>query len=303
MRGAEFLMDGFADRSIEKLRARGNPLCVGLDPYPDLIPSLFGDARADIRAVEAFFQAILPIAARHAVAVKPQLGFFEPYGEAGFGLARTLGAAAQALDMLCILDAKRGDIGSTAEGYARAAFNAAPGFDADALTVNPYLGRDSLEPFLSAAEKRGRGVVVLVRTSNPGARDLQDLPVNGAPLWTRVADMIAPEAARLKGETGWSGLMAVCGATYPDDARRLRTLLPHSLLLVPGFGAQGGRARDAVAGFVPGPRGLEGGFVSSSRAALYPQAAAAAKTMAAWRDAVEQAMADAAQALKAAIQL
>ncbi len=189
----------FADRAIEKLRARGSPLCIGLDPYPDQIPALFGDAREDVGALEKFFREILPIAAKHAVAVKPQMGFFEPYGEAGYGLARALSAEAQSLGLISILDAKRGDIGSTAEGYARAAFNAAPGFDADVLTVNPYLGRDSLEPFLAAAEKRGRAVAVLVRTSNPGARDLQDLPVNGAPLWERVAAMIAPDSARLKG--------------------------------------------------------------------------------------------------------
>lgn len=296
------MSSGFADRAIEKLRTRGNPLCIGLDPYPDMIPALFGDARNDIDAIEKFFREILPIAAKHAVAVKPQMGFFEPYGEAGYALARALSAEAQKLGLLSILDAKRGDIGSTAQGYARAAFNAAPGFDADALTVNPYLGRDSLEPFLAAAEKRGRGLAVLVRTSNPGARDLQDLPVNGAPLWERVAEMIAPEAARLKGESGWSGLMAVCGATYPEEARRLRALLPNALFLVPGYGAQGAGAKDAVAGFVPGPHGLEGGFVSSSRAALYPQGATAAKTVAAWREAVDSAMAEAASALRAAVQ-
>jgi orotidine-5'-phosphate decarboxylase len=229
------------------------------------------------------------------------MGFFEPYGEAGYGLARTLSAEAQRLGLLSILDAKRGDIGSTAQGYARAAFDAAPGFDADALTVNPYLGRDSLEPFMAAAEQRGRGLAVLVRTSNPGARDLQDLTVDGAPLWQRVAEMIAPGASRLKGETGWSGLMAVCGATYPQEARTLRALLPDVMFLVPGFGAQGAGAKDAVAGFVKGPQGLEGGFVSSSRAALYPQPAAEAKTIAAWRVAVDHAMAQAAQELRAAV--
>jgi orotidine-5'-phosphate decarboxylase len=295
-------MAKFSDRAIEKLRARGNPLCVGLDPYPDLIPALFGDARSDLGAVEKFFREILPIAAKHAVAVKPQMGFFEPYGEAGYGLARALSGEAQKLGLISILDAKRGDIGSTAEGYARAAFGAAPGFDADVLTVNPYLGKDSLAPFLAAAETRDKGVCILVRTSNPGARDLQDLPVNGAPLWQRVAEMIAPEQARLKGESGWSGLMVVCGATYPDEAKKLRALLPDALFLVPGYGAQGGGAKDAVAGFVPGPNGrLEGGFVSSSRAALYPQAAAEAKTIAAWRQAIDNAMAEAAAALSTAI--
>lgn len=290
----------FADRAIEKVRALRTPLCVGFDPHEKLIPALFGDAR-DIRTIEKFFGEIVPIAAKHAAAVKPQLGLFEPYGEEGYKLARLLSAEAKSRGLLVILDAKRGDIGSTAEGYARAAFDPAPGFDADVLTVNPYLGRDSLEPFLAAAEKGGRGVSVLVRTSNPGARDLQDLSVDGRPLWERTAEMIAPEAARLKGASGWSGLMAVCGATYPAEMGRLRALLPHSLFLVPGYGAQGAGAMEAAAGFVTGPAGREGGLISSSRAALYPQKAAGSATLAAWREAVDEAMGAAAAELGAAM--
>jgi orotidine-5'-phosphate decarboxylase len=289
-------MTAFADRAIEKIRALRTPLCVGFDPHEKMIPRLFGDAR-ELGAVEKFFSEIVAIAAKHAAAVKPQLGLFEPYGEDGYKLARMLSAEARARGLLVILDAKRGDIGSTAEGYARAAFDPAPGFDADVLTVNPYLGMDSLEPFIAAAEKGGRGVSVLVRTSNPGARDLQDLPVDGRPLWERTAEMIAPAAARLAGASGWSGLMAVCGATYPEEMRRLRKLLPTSLFLIPGYGAQGAGAMDAAAGFVPGPAGREGGFISSSRAVLYPQAAAGAATLAAWREAVDDAMGAAAAEL------
>jgi orotidine-5'-phosphate decarboxylase len=230
------------------------------------------------------------------------MGFFEPFGAEGIALAQRLCMDARARGLVVILDAKRGDIGSTAEGYAQACLGPAPGFDADAVTVNPYLGLDSLEPFLSAAERGGKGVIVLVRTSNPGARDLQDLPVEGRPLWERVAEMIAPQVARLDGRSGWSGLMAVCGATYPADARRLRTLLPRSFFLVPGYGAQGGGPADAVAGFVPGPQGREGGFVSASRSVLYPPAAERAATLAAWRAAVDGVMAAAAEGLRAAVQ-
>jgi orotidine-5'-phosphate decarboxylase len=292
----------FADRAIERLRAKGTPLCVGLDPHSAMIPPLFGDAREALDPVAKFFHEIVPIAARHAVAVKPQLGLFEPYGEAGFGLARILCAEAGAAGLIVILDAKRGDIGSTAEGYARAAFGAAPAFDADAVTVNPYLGRDSLEPFVAAAEARGRGVSVLVRTSNPGARDLQDLLVDGRPLWERTAEMLIPAAARLTGASGWSGLMPVCGATYPEEARRLRALLPNTLFLIPGYGAQGAVAADAAASFVSGPSGREGGFISSSRAALYPPAGAKAASLPAWRQAVDEAMAGAAAELAQTIQ-
>ncbi|MGE3302975.1 MAG: orotidine-5'-phosphate decarboxylase, partial [Hyphomonadaceae bacterium] len=165
----------FADRAIEKLRRLGAPLCIGFDPYPDLIPGLFGDARGDLRAVERFFLEILELAAPRAAAVKPQLGFFEPYGAEGYALAQRLCAEARAQGLIVILDAKRGDIGTTAEGYARACLGAAPGFDADAVTVNPYLGFDGLQPYFDMAEQRGKGVFTLVRTSNPGARDLQDL--------------------------------------------------------------------------------------------------------------------------------
>jgi orotidine-5'-phosphate decarboxylase len=290
----------FADRVIEGFRRKNSPLCVGLDPMPDRIPELFGDTREGVGAIERFCEAIVGLAAEHAAVLKPQLGFFEQFGWEGFRLAREMTAEAHAAGMLVLLDAKRGDIGTTAEGYARATLGPPPGFHADCVTVNPYLGKDSLEPFLALAERDDKGVAILVRTSNPGARDLQDLDVNGAPLWRRVAEMIAPESERLKGNSGWSGLMAVAGATYPDEARALRAALPQSLFLVPGYGAQGASAEAAVAGFVPGKNGLEGGVVSSSRAVLYPSAAQAAKTMLEWRAAISDAMAQAAAELRAA---
>ncbi|MBL8548789.1 MAG: orotidine-5'-phosphate decarboxylase [Hyphomonadaceae bacterium] len=287
-------MSAFADRLIEAVRLRDTPLCVGMDPFPDRIPALFGGG---LRAIEAFFAEILEIARTRAAVVKPQIAFFEALGPEGYALTKKLTAEAQAKGLLVILDAKRGDIGSTAAGYAEATIGAG-GFDADAVTVNAYLGRDSLEPFLALARERNKGVIVLVRTSNPGARDLQDLTLEGgAPLWTRVAEMLAPEAKRLEGESGWSGLMAVAGATWPEEAAKLRAILPTSLFLVPGYGAQGASARDAVAGFVNG----EGGVVSSSRAVLYPPAASEARTLDVWRAAIADAM-DAANAeLRAAL--
>jgi orotidine-5'-phosphate decarboxylase len=287
----------FADRLIEGVRQKQSPLCVGLDPLPDRIPAFFGQS-GSIAAIEAFCEAIVEIASRHAAVLKPQVGFFEPLGPEGTRVAMEACAAAQSRGMLVLLDAKRGDIGTTAEGYARATLGPAPGFNADCVTVNPYLGMDSLEPFLAAAERDNKGVAVLVRTSNPGARDLQDLLVDGAPLWRRVAEMIAPQSDRLKGNSGWSGLMAVAGATYPQEVRALRETLPHALFLAPGYGAQGASARDAVAGFVRGKNGLEGGVVSSSRAVLYPQAAQAAKALADWRASIDAAMAQAAAELR-----
>jgi orotidine-5'-phosphate decarboxylase len=234
--------------------------------------------------------------------VKPQLGFFEAFGAEGFKLAQELTREAQGRGLIVLVDAKRGDIGSTAEGYARALLGAKPGFDADAATVNPYLGLDSLEPFIETAEDLRKGVAVLVRTSNPGARDIQGLQADDAPVWTHVARMIAPETERLAGEGGWSGLMAVAGATWPAEAQELRRLLPRSLFLVPGYGAQGAGARDAVAGFVPGPQGrLEGGIVSSSRAILYPEGAQSASSLGDWRTLIGEAMDRARADLEAAI--
>lgn len=281
----------FADRLVEAVRRTGSPLCVGLDPFPDKIPALFGDARHDARALQNFGAEIIDIAAKYAGVLKPQLGLFEPYGPEGVAAARELTALARTKGMLVILDAKRGDIGTTAEGYARASLGPAPGFDADCVTVNPYMGADTLEPFLAIAEAQSKGVCVMVRTSNPGARDLQDLDVNGSPLWKRTAEMIAPLASRLKGQSGWSGLMIVAGATYPQEARALRQVLPDCLFLVPGYGAQGAGAADAIAGFVPGKHGREGGVVSSSRAITYPPAAQNAATLADWRLTIREAIA------------
>jgi orotidine-5'-phosphate decarboxylase len=293
-------MTALADRMIDGVRRMGSPLCIGLDPFPDRIPALFGDARTDANAVAAFGEAIIALAAQHAAVLKPQVGLFEPYGYEGVRVATELTAVARAVGMTVILDAKRGDIGTTAEGYARATLGPAPGYDADCVTVNPYMGLDTLEPYLAIAEKSDKGGLVLVRTSNPGARDMQDWKVGNAPLWARTAEMIAPLAARLKGSSGWSGLMAVVGATYPDEARSIRALLPESLFLVPGYGAQGASAQEAVAGFVVKNGVREGGVVSSSRAVLYPPAAQAAKTLTDWRAAIAAAMTSAKAELRAA---
>ena len=290
----------YADRLIEAVRRKDTPLCVGLDPFPERIPALFGDARDDTSAVLKFGASIIEIAEQHAGVLKPQLGLFEQFGEMGYATARLLTEQARDAGMIVLLDAKRGDIGTTAEGYARATLGPKPGFDADCVTVNPYMGLDTLEPFLSVAERAGKGVAVLVRTSNPGAGDVQDLQVGGAPVWRRVGEMLSGATQRLKGASGWSGLMAVAGATYPEEARALREAMPDALFLVPGYGAQGASAADAVAGFVTKAKGLEGGVVSSSRAVLYPQKAQAAKNMSEWRAAIGNAMAAAAAELRAA---
>lgn len=291
----------YADRLIEAVRAKATPLCVGLDPFADKVPALFGDVeREPAQALLKFGASLIEVAAKHAAVLKPQLGLFEQFGEMGYAAARMLCEHARSEGMIVLLDAKRGDIGTTAEGYARATLGAKPGFDADCVTVNPYMGKDTLRPFVETAKANGKGVAVLVRTSNPGAGDFQDLQVGGAPLWRRVAEMLAPEQQELMGASGWSGLMAVAGATYPEEARMLREAMPHALFLVPGYGAQGASAADAVAGFVATRQGLEGGVVSSSRAVSYPPAAQVAKNMNDWRAAIDDAMRAAAEELRTA---
>lgn len=277
----------FADRLMDRVRVSGAPLCIGLDPYPAQIPSLFGSG---IEAMAAFCEEIVALAAVHGGALKPQSALFEAMGWEGVRLLHAVISHARALGLPIILDAKRGDIGATAAGYAAASLGPAPGMDADAVTVSPYMGADSLAPFLDLARARAKGVAALVRTSNPGGADLQALISADRPVWAHVAQMLAPHVPLLLGDCGWSGLMAVAGATAPLEAARLRRLLPQALFLVPGYGAQGASARDAVAGFTRTPRGLEGGVVNASRLVLYPTGADRAGSLSAWRAMIAEAM-------------
>lgn len=287
--------DHFGDAVIHRVRALGHPLCVGLDPHLGLIPELFqnGTMRpTDPRTATSvgwLMDAIIPRLAGRVAVVKPQLAFFEQIGPAGLTiLAKTIETAREA-GLLVLLDGKRGDIGSTAEAYARAWLGPHATTPGDALTVSPYLGTDTLQPFLDVGPESG--VFVLVKTSNPGSGAFQDLEVNGRPIWLHVADALAETSAARRGPaTGWSSLGAVIGATYPDQGERLRDALPEALFLVPGYGAQGGSARDAVRGFVQGPAGREGGIVSASRSILFPEAAATAGSMRDWDRAIDDAI-------------
>jgi orotidine-5'-phosphate decarboxylase len=298
----------FADRLIRRVRALGHPLCVGIDPHLELLPRAFrrgrmaaGDLSA-ARAVEAYSLALLERVAGRVAAVKPQSACYERLGPAGIAaLARVMDEARRA-GLLVVLDAKRGDIGSTAASYASAYLAADAPMRADALTLSPYLGMDSLEPFFAAAHAGGAGVFVLLRTSNPGAVDLQDLVVRDQPVYQRLADLLQPLALKLRGPSSeWSGLGVVVGATWPDESRRVRELLPGSLFLVPGYGAQGASAADAVAGFVRGPAGqLEGGLVNASRAIGFP-AGGDDGSAAAWERAVDDALARSVEELSAAV--
>jgi len=253
-------------------------------------------------AVEEFLAAVIDRLAGRIAIIKPQIAFFERLGWRGMQILDGLCARARAADLMVLLDAKRGDIGSTAEGYAGAYLTEDAAMPVDAITLNPYLGFETLEPFVRAASQVGRGLFVLVKTSNPGSGDLQDRDVEGEPLFGRVADGLARIEADLLGQkTGWSSLGVVCGATWPEQARRVRDALPKALFLVPGYGAQGASAADAVQSFVPGPNGLEGGLVNSSRAILFPETAQSVKTASIWEPALEEALAKAIDELGNAI--
>lgn len=292
------LREGFADRLIVATRRLG-PLCVGIDPHPGRIPDLFGGDTPE--GLAAWGEALVEAAAGRAAVVKPQAALFERHGPAGMSALQRVCLAAREAGLIVILDAKRGDIGSTAEGYARAYLAADAPFFCDAVTVNPYMGVETLEPFFRLGESEGKGVAVLTRTSNPGAADFQLRDMEGAALYTRVAEALEPAIERLEGAHGWSSVMLVAGATAPEEARLLRTVALHALFLVPGYGAQGAGAADAVAGFLPGPFGLEGGVVNASRSVAFPEAAGRAGFRADWRAAVEGAIDSAQSDLRDAV--
>lgn len=279
----------FGDALMSRVRHVGNPLCVGLDPYLDRIPEFFG-ARRSPEAVEQFCCAIIDRAANRVAVVKPQIAFFEQLGWQGMRALDQVVQHAHNADLLVLLDAKRGDIGSTASAYADAYLSANAPIAVDAITLNSYLGLDTLEPFVSAAQANGRGLFVLAKTSNPGSGDLQDLEIEGSPVYEQVAASLSDLCDQMVGpETGWSSLGVVVGATYPAQHDAVRAHLPNAIFLVPGYGAQGGVAADAVRGFGPGPNGLEGGIVNSSRGLLYP-AGSDTNDSQAWEQAIDAAL-------------
>ncbi len=254
-------------------------VCLGLDPRPNAHPLTAGltAAGATATAVQRYLTTVLDATHDLLACCKPQSAFFEALGLPGLEALAGVMSHARSLGLPVILDAKRGDIGSTAAAYAKAYLTDGD-LAADALTVNPYLGLDTLEPFIAAAEAGGRGLFVLVRTSNPGSADLQELAVEGGgPLYCKLADALTARAASLPRDPhGYTSLGAVAGATHPAATRELRTRLPHSLLLVPGYGAQGGSAADAAVAF---DENGWGAVVNASRSLTYPPGAAKATSL------------------------
>lgn len=265
----------FADRLADAVRSKDSCLVVGLDPVLERLPAEVRDAESSERdprrraagALQRFGAAVLEAVAPFACAVKPQLAFYERWGPPGLQAYEAAVTRAHELGLLVIADAKRGDIGSTAQAYAKAFLDPGDGAPAaDAITVNPLLGHDGVKPFVDMAAGTGAGVFVLVRTSNPSAGELQDLCAEGAPVHEHLARLVDGWGRPLVGECGYSSVGAVVGATSGPLLAHLRSLLPHAWLLLPGVGAQGARPDDVRAAF--DPRGL-GAVVNASRSILF----------------------------------
>ncbi len=244
----------FAARLAAAIKAKHTPACIGLDPRREALPPALGagamsaDDPAALAAIFTdFCRGVIDVVAPLVPIVKPQLACFEALGPHGMTALASVIAHARAKGLLVLADGKRGDIGSTAEAYA-AGWLAGP-WAADALTVNPYLGLDSIEPFVKTASDRGAGIFILVKTSNPGSKDFQDLTTDGRTIYEHVAAGVEALAARTAAGATYGAVGAVVGATWPKQLDDLRAAMPHAWILVPGFGRQGGRAADVRGAF------------------------------------------------------
>ena len=295
----------FGDLLAQQVRDKNSAVCVGLDPrWANLPPAIRGaidpaDLPAAAQATQDYCRHIIDAVADAAPIIKPQAAFFEQLGPAGMSaLAATIHHARQA-GLLVLLDGKRGDIGSTAEGYAAAYLGSASPWQCDALTVNPYLGDDTLVPFVERACQQGAGLFVLVKTSNPGSGFLQDVQIApGQTLYEKVADAVEGFAQSSTGRSGYGAVGAVVGATYPQQLAALRQRMPHAWLLIPGYGAQGGTAADVAHGF--DAHGL-GAIVNSSRGIIFAYELPRYQGLD-WQTAVAQAARDMAEQLPQASQ-
>jgi orotidine-5'-phosphate decarboxylase len=293
----------FADRLFKAIRRVGNPVVVGIDPRPEELPTGFlerfpGDSNGVAQALLAFGRDVLDVVAPLVAVVKFQSAFYEAYGPTGFAALHATAAIAHEKGLIVIIDGKRNDIGSTAEAYARGYLGKVPiagsferSWQADAITVNPYLGSDGITPFVKVAAREHKGVFVLVRTSNSSAGDFQDLLFDGKPLYRHVGDRLARWAQGHVGEEGYSLVGAVVGATYPEQLAELRESLPGIVLLVPGYGTQGGSAQHVSAAF--DENGM-GALINNSRGITfaYERPAYRARFGGDWQSAIAQAVRD-----------
>lgn len=271
-------MNNAIDRLINKIKEMNNPTVIGLDPRYDMIPECvrnkYGtDIKGVCDAAWEYLKALIDATYDIIPAVKPQSAFYEVFGPEGIELLRKTCSYAKEKGMIVILDAKRGDIGSTSAGYSNAYLGKTKIndkeislFDADFLTVNPYLGIDGIKPFVEDSKKYGKGIFILVKTSNPSSAELQDLKLeSGETVYEKVAGLVKTWGEELIGENGYSSVGAVVGATHRAQLEELRALMPNTFFLIPGYGAQGGKAEDIALGF--DENGI-GGIVNASRSLM-----------------------------------
>ncbi|MEX0818866.1 MAG: orotidine-5'-phosphate decarboxylase [Pirellulaceae bacterium] len=270
-------MDSFAERLAAAIRKSKTPTLVGLDPRFESLPEPLTSGLSKNNPLEvagayqAFCKGVIDVVAPLVSVVKPQAAFFEQVGVPGMAaLAETISYARER-GLLVILDGKRNDIGSTAAAYADAYLGPpeTSAWGADALTVSPYLGEDSLTPFVEVAEQRAAGIFVLVKTSNPGGGLFQDIQDDRGAVYQHVARHVESLNVTTAGASGYGSIGAVVGATYPEQLSELRSVMPHAWILVPGYGAQGGTAADVAGAF--GADGL-GAIVNNSRGIIFAHA-------------------------------
>ena len=274
--------NNFADRLIKAINTKKNPCIVGLDPRLDLIPDFVIDKikketieKQIIKAITDFNVSILDVIKDLVPAVKPQIAFYEQYGLPGLIVFKNTILAAKERGLLVIVDAKRNDIGSTAEAYANAFLGKTnifgvnkSIFDVDALTVNAYLGSETLLPFITSCKEHGKGIFVLVKTSNPGSGDIQDKIISktNTKVYIDIAKITNQLGNELVGDEGYSSIGAVVGATYPGSAEELREIMPNNIFLVPGYGAQGASGKDIINCF---NRDKKGAIINASRSITF----------------------------------
>ncbi len=274
---------------VEMIQEKDSCICVGLDPVLENFPDEFRHSGLSVEEqLVGFAKGVIESTAPVAAAMKPQIAFFEQYGLPGLRALKEICAMIREAGLFLIMDAKRGDIGSTAEAYAQAFFTPGADFQSDALTVNGYLGSDGILPFYHAAQKVDAGVFVLVKTSNPSSSELQNLLVGDQPVYEKMAHLLDQIEAQRHHNT----LGAVVGATHPEELKELRALMPTRMFLIPGYGAQGGTAEDLRGAF--GEDGCRA-IVNSSRGILY----AYKKSDLPWRQACREAAEEMREAIRA----
>ena len=286
------MVNHFGDRLVEQIRKIKSFLCLGIDPHLDLIPKIFNEDTYinNIKIVEKFCFSLLEAVIGKVPAIKPQIALFEQLGPDGMILLSSLCRYAHSKGFLIIMDAKRGDIGSTSKAYANAYLGKNAPFPSDALTVNPWLGLDSLEPFFSKAHETGSGLFILVHTSNKGSQDIQEILINkDLKCYEHLANILKPIIEKNNGQSGLSSIGIVSGATYKEQAISLRKKLPSAPFLVPGYGAQGASASEACAPLITDQMcgSLKNfGLINASRSVLFPKNSYSVKNIEEWQDVV-----------------